>query len=316
MGTKKTLQKALQEMADGSKTGFRSFYDGTIQYIYSSAMLLYGSRDLARRFVVDFYQYLYLHLPEYDGKQDVEAWLVRLMKERYDQLSIGQDRQRPDPLNVDTQLDADSRERIYRRLEAAIHFPKEQARRRPLSVWIALALSVLLLLTLLAVRYGPALSERMGGTDGAEAAEDGSDAAGEELAGGETGKNADGGLSRLEEEIGDMPGQTANGSQAADTDDPDSSSGGADGADSGDGDGGIIQSQSSAPQDPDEPREPDEPQTPGEPDVPDVPLVPDTEGADGTQTDSGGTSDVLETGILPGAEDLEDLELHMRYGGE
>ena len=83
------LKKALRQMAEGSKSAFHTFYLGTSQYIYSSALLLYDSHEDACRFMVDSYQYLYLHLPEYDRSGNLEGWISRLLLERYEQLSLG-----------------------------------------------------------------------------------------------------------------------------------------------------------------------------------------------------------------------------------
>ena len=88
MSRHKDLQKAIRQMADGSKSGFHTFYLGSVQYVYSSALLLHGDHKSACGFMVDFYQYLYLHLPEYTPGQDLEKWISRLIMDRFSQLSI------------------------------------------------------------------------------------------------------------------------------------------------------------------------------------------------------------------------------------
>ena len=65
MAQKVMLKNAMKEMAAGSKKAFHTFYTGTAQYVYQSAYYLYANERSAREFMVDFYQYLYLHLPEY-----------------------------------------------------------------------------------------------------------------------------------------------------------------------------------------------------------------------------------------------------------
>lgn len=130
MAKQTALQRAVRDMAQGSKQAFRVFYLSTIPYIYSSARLLYESHEQACGFTIDVYQYLYLHLPEYRAGEDLEKWISKHMMERYSQLSIG----RPLPTHsVRTQsqstaliLEESERERIWRQLSAKIHFPKEQ----------------------------------------------------------------------------------------------------------------------------------------------------------------------------------------------
>ena len=63
MAEHKALRKALRQMKDGSKKAFYTFYSGTVQFVYGNAMLLCDSHEDAGRFLVDFYPYLYLHLP-------------------------------------------------------------------------------------------------------------------------------------------------------------------------------------------------------------------------------------------------------------
>ena len=57
------LKKALRQMAEGSKSAFHTFYLGTSQYIYSSALLLYDSHEDACRFMVDIINGIDLALP-------------------------------------------------------------------------------------------------------------------------------------------------------------------------------------------------------------------------------------------------------------
>lgn len=158
MAKQTALQRAVRDMAQGSKQAFRVFYLSTIPYIYSSARLLYESHEQACGFTIDVYQYLYLHLPEYRAGEDLEKWISKHMMERYSQLSIG----RPLPTHsVRTQsqstaliLEESERERIWRQLSAKIHFPKEQPRRRS-RTRLPLLISALLLMTLLLLRYAP-----------------------------------------------------------------------------------------------------------------------------------------------------------------
>ena len=157
MGEHKTLKKALRQMAEGSKSGFHTFYLGTSQYVYSSALLLYDSHEDACRFMVDFYQYLYLHLPAYDRSANLENWIARLLMERYEQLSIGKNMPKPSVKqkmdSAAAQLSKSEQERIWRMLDVNIHFPKETVHRSPIK--IALFVSALLLALLIASRYVP-----------------------------------------------------------------------------------------------------------------------------------------------------------------
>lgn len=163
MADHKELQKAIRQMADGSKSGFHTFYLCTVRYIYSSALLLYGSPEDACSFVIDFYQYLYLHLPEYDRTQDLEKWISRLLLERFKQLSIGKTMQQPSierQMSSGTQrLPKNEQTRIWRMLEMNIHFPPEPSKHIGHRVMLLSALFLLLLL--LSFRYAPALLEKL-----------------------------------------------------------------------------------------------------------------------------------------------------------
>lgn len=193
MADHKELQKALRQMADGSKSGFHTFYLGTAQYVYSSALLLYGTHENACRFMIDFYQYLYLHLPEYDRSQDLEKWISRLLMERFKQLSIGKNIQPPSAeqqmISGTTKLSQNELVRVWRMLEANMHFPKEPPKRRGGRLMLLLAL--LLFLLLLAYRYRPLLLEKLQAA-AAEYTEDTSDGKSEEGDDESDGTDADG----------------------------------------------------------------------------------------------------------------------------
>lgn len=188
MSEHKALKKALRRMAEGSKNGFHTFYSGTVQFVYSNAMLLCDSHEDACRFLVDFYQYLYLHLPEYDSSKNLEGWISRLLVERFEQLSIGKNL--PDPSAKkkmaarDAELSKSEQERIFRMLDVQIRFPKEQTRPSPLT--IVLLISAVLLVLLLASRYVPAAISRLQTSAVAEEAESGdpADAGAEEKSSG------------------------------------------------------------------------------------------------------------------------------------
>lgn len=161
MAENQSLKRALRAMAAGSRSGFKTFYNGTSAFIYSSARLLYPSHEEACRFMVDIYQYIYLHLPEYDETPSIEKWISRMIYDRYTQLSIGRGPLTP---SVSRQMEAGSvvlseseRARIWRMLDVHIHFPPEQKKRRPPLPRILLILSVLALFLLLLIRYVPAL---------------------------------------------------------------------------------------------------------------------------------------------------------------
>lgn len=164
MAENQALKRALRAMAAGSKSGFKTFYNSTAAFIYSSARLLYPSHEEACRFMVDVYQYIYLHLPEYDEKQSIEKWISRMIYDRYTQLSIGREPVAP---SVSQQMEAgtvilseNERARIWRMLDVQIHFPPEPVKRQPM-LRILLVLSVLLLALLFVVRYAPAVARQL-----------------------------------------------------------------------------------------------------------------------------------------------------------
>lgn len=163
MANHRELHIAVGQMADGSKSGFHTFYFGTSQYVYSSALLLYGEHEDACRFMIDFYQYLYLHLPEYDRSQDLEKWISRLVMERFRQLAIGKNIQKPSAEQQMTvglkRLSKNEQTRIWHLLEANMHFPPERARHTGVRMILLSALLILLLLA--SCRYAPVLLEKL-----------------------------------------------------------------------------------------------------------------------------------------------------------
>ena len=293
------LKKALRQMAEGSKSAFHTFYLGTSQYIYSSALLLYDSHEDACRFMVDFYQYLYLHLPEYDRSGNLEGWISRLLLERYEQLSIGKNMPKP---SVEKQMDSataqlskSEQERVWRMLDVNIHFPKEPVRRSFRS--IALLVSVLLLLILIASRYMPCVLEQLQTSNASGESENISGEPGEsENAANEDTGSADSGqedeLDSIKDAIESIANERSNsgsGNEGEDTDDlqMQQQSGISEEAD-----------QSGAPESPQEPDAPQEPESPQEPQTPQTPEMSE---------DSDSPS---------GADDLENLELELHYGDQ
>lgn len=148
MAQKVMLKNAMKGMAAGSKKAFHTFYIGTAQYVYQSAFYLYANERSAREFMVDFYQYLYLHLPEYTSDQSLENWISALVRQRFRELSIG--KQLPDATlqqrMTTVELDKDTRNQIWRMLELRISFPPEKVRLPYGLIIILLSLAALLLL--------------------------------------------------------------------------------------------------------------------------------------------------------------------------
>lgn len=286
------LKKALRQMAEGSKSAFRSFYLGTSQYIYSSALLLYDSHEDACRFMVDFYQYLYLHLPEYTPAANLEHWISHLMMERYEQLSIGKDLPKPSARqqlhSTTTPLSKSEQERIWRMLDVNIHFPKESVRRSPTR--ILLFASALLLLLLIASRYAPAALKQLQAIHSAETSGDNSDketGSSDENVGEGTGAEEDtrtDELDSIEDKLDDLLKERADTDTGSDDTDDLQMQQSADHTDS---------DQTQTPASPSEPAAPQEPEQPTEPQTP---ASPDSSGSDSA------------------SDDLEDLELQLHYG--
>ena len=293
------LKKALRQMAEGSKSAFHTFYLGSSQYVYSSALLLYDSHEDACRFMVDFYQYLYLHLPEYDRSQSLENWISHLMMERYEQLSIGKDMRRPSVKqqmnSAAAQLSKSEQERVWRMLDVNIHFPKE-ATVRHTPGGIALLISVLLLLLLVASRYVPAAFARIKEASAAASGEAaGSEVEGEEdNAAGSEGEDIETDhadqadeLDSIKDELNDLLNERTDTDAGNSSDDTD----------------GLLQQQQSTDasasgqtKTPESPAVPDTPQEPDPPQAPQEPVM--SENSD----------------TLSGTEDLENLELELYYG--
>lgn len=280
------LNKALRQMAEGSQSGFHTFYLGSSQYIYNSALLLYGSHGDACRFMVDFYQYLYLHLPEYKRSENLEHWISRQLLTRYEQLSIGKNMPKPSVEqqmhSAAVQLSKSEQERIWHMLNADIHFPKETVRRSPAR--IALVISLLLLLLLVASRYAPAVAERLNtfrNTPGSENATDGENETPED-------DGADDELDAIQEKLNALVNERSGSDGEAADDDTDTFT---QQQQTGISD---ASSQTSTPSEPDAPQTPDEPQKPQEPQEPEEPNF----------------SEDTRSSI----EDLENLELELHYG--
>lgn len=300
MGEHKTLKKALRQMAEGSKSGFHTFYLGTSQYVYSSALLLYDSHEDACRFMVDFYQYLYLHLPAYDRSANLENWIARLLMERYEQLSIGKNMPQPSVKqkmnSVVSQLSKSEQERIWRMLDVNIHFPKENVHRSPIK--IALFVSALLLALLVASRYVPAAIEQLRTAFSAS-----------KPAKTDDNVNASDSDSNEDTNDPDSDTETENESQA---DELDSIRDDLEnllneqrntGADNSGNDSDILQQQQA-----DNPNDTDETSTSASPAEPDTPQEPDPP----KEPQSPSLSEQSQNGSASG--DLDDLELQLRYG--
>lgn len=285
MAEHKALQKALRQMAEGSRSAFHTFYLGSSQYVYSSALLLYDSHADACRFMVDFYQYLYLHLPEYDSSQNLETWISRLLMERYEQLSIGKHLTQPTVRqqrnSVPSTLIKSEQERVWHLLDASIHFPKESVRRSPIVV--ILLLSALVLLLLLASRYVPLALERLEAANrvlnSGKTADSGEETDTERDAESEI-EEPEEELDTLRDELDDLLSERAN-AEADNTDLLLQQQSSGDTFDSGETN---VPSAPSAPDTPQAPEPPQEPQTPS-------------------------LSERSNTG-----SDLEDLELQLYYG--
>lgn len=280
------LNKALRQMAEGSQSGFHTFYLGSAQYIYNSALLLYGSHGDACRFMIDFYQYLYLHLPEYKRSEDLEHWISRQLLVRYEQLSIGKNMPKPSVEqqmhSATVQLPKSEQERIWRILNADIHFPKETVRRSPAR--IALVISLLLLFLLVACRYAPVVAERLNifrNTPDSENAADGENETPED-------DETDDELDAIQEKLDALVNERSGSDGGAADDNTD--------AFTQQQQTGIsdASSQTSTPSEPDAPQTPNEPQKPQEPQEPEEPTF----------------SEDTRSSI----EDLENLELELRYG--
>lgn len=271
------LDKALRQMAEGSQSAFHTFYLGSSQYIYNSALLLYGSHGDACRFMVDFYQYLYLHLPEYKRSENLEHWISRQLLTRYEQLSIGKNMPKPSVEqqmhSAAVQLSKSEQDRIWRMLNADIHFPKETVRRSPAR--ILLVISLLLLLLLVASRYAPAVAERLNTFRNTPDSEDATDGENETPENDET----DDELDAIQEKLNALVNERSGSDGEAADDDTDTF---------------TQQQQTNTPSEPDAPQTPDEPQKPQEPQEPDEPTF----------------SEDTRSSI----EDLENLELELRYG--
>lgn len=271
------LDKALRQMAEGSHSAFHAFYLGSSQYIYNSALLLYGSHGDACRFMVDFYQYLYLHLPEYKRSENLEHWISRQLLTRYEQLSIGKNMPKPSVEqqmhSAAVQLSKSEQDRIWRMLNADIHFPKETVRRSPAR--ILLVISLLLLLLLVASRYAPAVAERLNTFRNTPDSEDATDGENETPENDET----DDELDAIQEKLNALVNERSGSDGEAADDDTDTF---------------TQQQQTNTPSEPDAPQTPDEPQKPQEPQSPDEPTF----------------SEDTRSSI----EDLENLELELRYG--
>lgn len=285
------LKKALRQMAEGSRSAFHTFYMGTSQYVYNSAFLLYDSHEDACRFMVDFYQYLYLHLPEYDPAVNLNSWISRLLLERYKQLSIGKTMPEPSAkkqmASVSAHLSKSEQERVWRMLDVNIRFPKEPIRH---SFWgIALLIPILLFLMLIAGRYLPDILQQFQSSGSADESEnvsgDGADA-------------ADGDAKDEPDSIMDESEHPADERGESDSD----------GASDDGSDLQMQQSASSA--DAGQAGTSQEPDTPKEPEAPKEPDTPQSSQA------SQGNQMPDDLHMSESVDELENLELELYYGDQ
>lgn len=287
MAEHKALKKALRQMKEGSRSAFHTFYLGSSQYIYSSALLLYDSHEDACRFMVDFYQYLYLHLPEYDRSGNLENWISRLLIERFEQLSIGKNMPKPtveQQMNFTTaKLSKSEQERIWRMLDVNIRFPKEPVHRS--SLRIVLLVSSLLLLLLIAIRYLPSATKWLRNASGQENNIENENNASDP----DRDTQADEPDS-TKDELDDLLNERANADKDSTPDNTDALQVQQQTKDNTDSD---QTKTPESPSEPDTPQEPEQPQSPQEPQTPSI--------SDGSNT-------------LSGTDELENLELELRYG--
>ena len=284
MAEHKALKKALKQMKEGSRSAFHTFYLGSSQYIYSSALLLYDSHEDACRFMVDFYQYLYLHLPEYDRSKNLEKWISHLLLERYEQLSIGKNMPK---LSVEKQMGATSsplskseQERIWRMLDVTIHFPKEPVRHS--YIVIVLLVSALFLAFILACRYIPDTFKYLQSTTFPEGSESNSEQNASDVSDGSEPSNEP----NIQEELEDLLNEYDNSGKEVTEDDSDS----------------INMQPSTSTSDAENTTTPAAPDTPQIPDTPQNPKSPQTPSMSGN---SDKASNI---------DSLEDLELQLHYG--
>ena len=284
MAAHNALKKTLGQMAEGSRRAFHSFYLSTAQFVYSSAMLLYGSHADACRFMVDFYQYLYLHIPEYDPSKDLEKWISRLIVERFEQLSIGKNVKTPTAGNNQQasgiQLSKKEIERVWRRLDAEMNFPAEPPRRSPVKG--LLLLSLLLLLLLFTAYYLPPVIHQLQQTLPAKTVTDTPDPAEEDTPEDASEEESDTIKDELEQLMDNPASPDTDAADPADEFQVEQHPGITDDTD-----------------DTNTPETPGTPQTPDTPQEPQTPKTPDLSGNASSGSDMG---------------DLEDLELQLHYG--
>lgn len=167
MAKKAQLQASIRLMAEGSKSAFHTFYMGTSQYVYRNASLLYSDHSQVCQFMVDFYQYLYLHVPEYTPSTELKVWISRLIRARYDELSIGKDQQTP-ALSQQLEsgnglLSSNEQAHIWHQLEACMHFPAETQIKHASKPGILPAMILILILLALSAAwiFAPKLYSRL-----------------------------------------------------------------------------------------------------------------------------------------------------------
>lgn len=301
MAENQSLKRALRAMANGSRSGFKTFYNGTAAFIYSSARLLYPSHEEACRFMVDIYQYIYLHLPEYDEKQSIEKWISRMIYDRYTQLSIGREPLTP---SVSRQMEAGSvvlsdseRVRIWRMLDVHIHFPPEQKKRQPPLPRILLLLSALALLLLLLIRYVPAMLPQAAPRDQADGSQPAADVKDTDEESGET--DVASGSAVQSDALPQTPADTSVDTPIGNSDTGSDEQAQMDELEDRTNQIGAENRSGNT----DDATIPDTPDTPDTP-TPDISGTPDTSVSSSRQ-------DRQESGS---SDSLEDLELDLRYG--
>ena len=142
-----SLKSALDGMKNGSKSGFHRFFSGTIQYIYQSSRFLFSDEDSAHRFILDFYEYLYLHISEYHEDLSMDKWISKLLLARYHEIFGNRpiDQSSMVQRSRSYELSEKEKKQLWIQLQSRIHFPADSTLiQRFLIICVFLILGILL----------------------------------------------------------------------------------------------------------------------------------------------------------------------------
>lgn len=171
MASSSGLIRAMEEMKNGSSSGFSTFYRATLQFVYKTSFALWKNNEDVCLFMADYYPYMYMRIGTYKEGEDITQWMSNLLVEKYTLMTGKRDLELDPGINSKNLLmSKDDADRVWHLLEVRIHFPKEdkKAWKKGLEVPIRVLLIVGIIsaVALIALwKFGPQIASYFPGVE-------------------------------------------------------------------------------------------------------------------------------------------------------